>query len=191
MPIFLAGFFPEGLWVVALASTFQHAIYASLFYVKSAATIVKRNHSSFILFAYSLKIFTVLIGMWTMVQADGYPNLSLPLTILGVALFAFGCHLNLMVHQLLGVPRIYYGFELGLETCEWIYDYPYSVFKHPQYLGAVLQLVGAWLMYCRNEDGSLRIEMALLATYLSFLYYVTVQVESKGIIGVKSKESVK
>lgn len=168
-----------GIWLVAGLSTLQHLMYASVFYSPTAASLARRYHEQFINLSYALKLDTIAYGIWSMLHVYGLPTVTTWRFYYGLALITFGAHLNYKVHQLLGRARIYYGFELGVTARCWITAYPYSVFKHPQYLGAVLQIAGACFVFGFSGDGSPRWEIHALTVYLSLLYHLTIQVEKK------------
>lgn len=54
-----------------------------------------------------------------------------------------GQFLNLRVYQLLGTTGVYYGSRFGAAPrVPWVTAFPFSVVKHPQYVGAILTLLG-------------------------------------------------
>ena len=166
--------------IVAGMCTFQHLMYASLFYSPFAASLCRRYHTQFIYFSYALKLESIAYALISILDKYGWPAITTR-TYWGLALFAFGAHLNYKVHLLLGSQRIYYGFELGVSKREWITAYPYSVFRDPQYTGAVYQIIGACLVFGHNADKSMRWDIHLLTAYTSLLYYFTIQVEKRCI----------
>lgn len=68
-------------------------------------------------------------------------NLSWMTWALIGALLFFGQHLNFLVFKLLGRDGVYYGSRFG-KKLPWIYDYPYSHIKDPQYVGSIVTLLG-------------------------------------------------
>lgn len=166
--------------LACVLATLQHCIYASVFYSKSVVSVLRANHSGFIAFAYALKIMTVIVMSMGAYSKYGLPDASAPLFSVGLAFIAYGCHLNFMVHVLLGTTAIYYGQELGLlRSIKWITAYPYNTFDHPQYLGAALQLIGAVFLYGFEKDLSHRADIVAAGAYMCALYAITIQVEKR------------
>lgn len=69
--------------------------------------------------------------------------LRMPLWMWAAALLliAVGQHLNALVYKHLGVDGVYYGVRFG-KKIPWVYDYPYSVMRDPQYIGCIITLLG-------------------------------------------------
>ena len=63
----------------------------------------------------------------------------------GLSLCAIGCGqlLNGLVFYRLGERGVFYGNKFGHHV-PWVNGFPFNVFPHPQYLGAVLSLVGLY-----------------------------------------------
>lgn len=59
-----------------------------------------------------------------------------------VAAIAAGQYFNFRVYQLLGIPGVYYGARFGKAQIPWVTAFPFSAIKHPQYVGAILTLLG-------------------------------------------------
>lgn len=68
------------------------------------------------------------------------PAMLLP----ALALIGYGQYLNICVYSLLG-EDLYYAHKLG-KAVTWVTAFPYSRFRDPQYLGAILTLSGATLL---------------------------------------------
>lgn len=94
--------FESGLLISCLLATMQHLMYASVFYIPASAKFISSNHNSFIAFAYLLKITTVIFMAGGAITRYGLPDLSSPVFGIALCLLAYGCHLNIMVHTLLG-----------------------------------------------------------------------------------------
>lgn len=170
----------EGVLLSCVLATLQHSIYASVFYSKTVVQVLRGNHTAFIAFAYALKIITVVVMSVGAYSKYGLPDTTSPLFSVGLALIAYGCHLNFMVHVLLGTTAIYYGQELGLlKEIKWITAYPYNTFNHPQYLGAALQLVGAVCLCGFEKDLTHRADIVGAGAYMCALYALTIQVEKR------------
>jgi methylene-fatty-acyl-phospholipid synthase len=89
----------------------------------------------------------VFVG-WCYVYGDG--SLS-PLTgsvlalALGVILSIAGQMLNFSVFYRLGKVGVFYGNRLGYEI-PWCRTFPFSLLKHPQYVGTLLSIWGFFLV---------------------------------------------
>ena len=170
----------HGLWIACVLATLQHSIYASVFFVPSAARFLSKNHSTFVPFCYALKISTVVAMLSGAVANHGLPCTYTNLCGLGWFLVVYGCSLNIHVHAILGTTGIYYGYELGLITKEQFKvftEYPYNLFNHPQYLGASLQIIGGVAMWGFNSDATSRIDVLAAGLYMVALYLITIQIE--------------
>jgi phosphatidyl-N-methylethanolamine N-methyltransferase len=70
----------------------------------------------------------------------------------GAALIVIGQTLNLSVFYRLGKVGVFYGDKFGYEVC-WCRKFPFSLLKHPQYVGALLSIWGFFLaMRFPHED---------------------------------------
>jgi phosphatidyl-N-methylethanolamine N-methyltransferase len=73
----------------------------------------------------------------------------------GVVLLLAGQLLNASVFYRLGAVGVFFGARLGHEI-PWSRAFPFSVFSHPQYVGAVLSIWGLFLiMRFPHDDWSL------------------------------------
>ena len=78
--------------------------------------------------------------------ATGWPaNWLEPAGWLGLACIAAGQALNASVFLRLGRVGVFYGDRLGRDVA-WRDEFPYSLFDHPQYVGAVLSIWGLFLL---------------------------------------------
>lgn len=85
---------------------------------------------------------------WCWWFGDGrlWPATAAPLPIgLGVGLMAVGQVLNVAVFQRLGRTGVFYGTRLGHHV-PWCTRFPFSVLRHPQYVGTVLSIWGLFLV---------------------------------------------
>ena len=64
---------------------------------------------------------------------------------LGGALLLTGQSLNLSVFHRLGNVGVFYGNRFGYAV-SWCREFPFSMFKHPQYVGALLSIWGFFLI---------------------------------------------
>ena len=88
----------------------------------------------------------VFVG-WCYIYGNGsvWPassSLLPPLT--GLLLIAIGQVFNLGVFVQLGNKGVFYGNRFGFEI-PWNESFPFSVLKHPQYVGAVLSIWGFFI----------------------------------------------
>ena len=160
------------LVLVAILATFQHFLYASLFFNSTVAKLVQTYHNDFIIISYLNRLLSMgLFIEYALNYCTFYPSL------LGVAIFVYGFHLNAMVHSKLGTITIYYGHELGIKKIKhWVTSYPFSLFKHPQYYGCIMQLIGSALCFGFYQKG-IRFDIWMTCIYASSLYLFTIQIE--------------
>ena len=84
---------------------------------------------------------------------------------LGGALLVVGQLLNLSVFYRLGKEGVFYGNKFGY-TMPWCRAFPFSLLKHPQYVGTVLSIWGLFLIMRFPYD-----DWYLLPT-LETVYYI-------------------
>jgi methylene-fatty-acyl-phospholipid synthase len=71
------------------------------------------------------------------------------------------------------IPGVYYGFKLG-EEIPWVSGFPFSVVKHPQYVGSALSVWGvAALLVTQMVTASQATGVVLVAIGWSALYVIT------------------
>jgi len=88
----------------------------------------------------------VFIG-WCLFYSDGFPLLysrQMLSLATGVALIIVGQVLNFGVFYRLGTTGVFYGNKFGYEI-PWCDQLPFSLFKHPQYVGALVSIWGFFL----------------------------------------------
>jgi methylene-fatty-acyl-phospholipid synthase len=169
--------------IACLLATLQHTIYASVFLSRTSARFISSNHGAFVPFCYFLKILTVVflaLGAWSQYGPPVFATTHTSILIAAAFFLVYGCHLNIMVHHLLGTTGIYYGVELGFidpKKIVWVTGYPYSLISHPQYVGASMQLIGGALMWGFDASLNVRVDIFAAAVYMSALYLVTIQIE--------------
>jgi methylene-fatty-acyl-phospholipid synthase len=78
---------------------------------------------------------------------------------LSIALVVAGQHLNVLVYARLGHEGVYYGTRFG-KRVPWVTAYPYSVIRDPQYVGAILTVLGLAVI------GPLDLVIFLIAQYV-------------------------
>lgn len=76
-----------------------------------------------------------------------YNAFILSLTLL---MISYGQYLNYLVFDKLGVYGTFYGNVYGYD-CRWVTEFPYSVFRHPQYVGVLLCIIGLYLPWYQQE----------------------------------------
>ena len=64
---------------------------------------------------------------------------------IGGLLLLTGLVLNLTVFRRLGTTGVFYGAQLGHQV-RWIEGFPFSLLKHPQYVGTLLSIWGFFLI---------------------------------------------
>ncbi len=78
-------------------------------------------------------------GQGRLTAAQGEP------AVIGAVAIGLGQALNFSVFYRLGSIGVFYGGELG-RALPRVQGFPFSVFKHPQYVGAVLSIWGLFLI---------------------------------------------
>jgi len=73
-----------------------------------------------------------------------YPHEDSAWGATGVVLIAIGQLLNICAFVRLGKIGIFYGNKFGYQV-PWCRDFPFSVLRHPQYVGAVLSIWGFFM----------------------------------------------
>ena len=105
-------------------------------------------------FGFKAIQLAVFLG-WCYFHGNGSLN---PLTSdffwlsVGAILIIIGQMLNLSVFVQLGTVGVFYGNKFGYYV-PWCQGFPFSLFRHPQYVGTVLSIWGFFLaMRFPNED---------------------------------------
>ena len=98
---------------------------------------------------YGFKLLQVSVFIvWCLVHGDGqlWPIHSPPAAVaLGALVLTIGQTLNLLVFSRLGRSGVFYGCRFG-RNVPWVEEFPFSLIKHPQYVGAVLSIWGLFLI---------------------------------------------
>lgn len=90
----------------------------------------------------------VVFLAWCWIWGDGslWPaGDSRQALLAGVAILALGQVLNLSVFYRLGKAGVFYGVRFG-HPIPWCERFPFSVLRHPQYVGTVLTIWGFFLI---------------------------------------------
>mgnify|MGYP002629642770 FL=1 len=96
------------------------------------------------------------------------------LAVGGVGLMVVGQVLNAGIYRAIGHKGVYYGFKLG-HTIPWVDGFPFTVVRHPQYVGSVATVVGGACL-CSGMIASG--ELWALTVYWMLLYVLTGIMES-------------
>jgi methylene-fatty-acyl-phospholipid synthase len=99
------------------------------------------------LFVFFKGVQVVVFVGWCIAMGDGQlraPDVTLLSTAGGLGLMAFGQFLNASVFARLGSDGVFYGNRFGRHI-DWLEGFPFSWFRHPQYLGAVATIWGFFL----------------------------------------------
>ena len=81
--------------------------------------------------------------------------------------------LNLSIYRAIGQDGVYYGIRLGKQI-PWCDSFPFNIVSHPQYVGSIMTVWGAFCLTLeqQNQSGSFR-----LAWFWSMLYITTLVTE--------------
>lgn len=97
-------------------------------------------------------VFKLLQGaiflLWCSVFADGAVPLPTGTAVswaIGGAMILGGAFLNYSVFATLGKNGVFYGNKLGYNI-PWRDDFPFSMFRHPQYVGSLLTIWGFFVV---------------------------------------------
>jgi methylene-fatty-acyl-phospholipid synthase len=124
--------------------------------------------------AFKVLQLSVFFG-WCMLFANSAVPLPTapPVALLaGAALLVVGQFLNFSVFLRLGGTAVFFGGELGHDV-PWISGFPFSMFKHPQYVGTVLSIWGFFLIMRFPHD-----DWVLLPLLETLLYAVGARLEN-------------
>jgi hypothetical protein len=72
--------------------------------------------------------------------------------VVGGALIVAGQILNFSVFYRLGTTGVFYGNQFGYEI-RWCREFPFSILKHPQYVGTLFSIWGFFLAMRFANDG--------------------------------------
>lgn len=88
----------------------------------------------------------VFLGWCILVGGSLQPASAAPLPMaVGVLLMSAGQVLNAAVFQRLGRVGVFYGNRLGHDV-PWCDAFPFSILRHPQYVGAVITIWGFFVL---------------------------------------------
>jgi methylene-fatty-acyl-phospholipid synthase len=123
---------------------------------------------------YGFKVLQcgVFIG-WCYVHGKGSLSplaASLLTQVIGVALITAGQLLNASVFYRLGKIGVFYGNKFGYKVA-WCRRFPFSVFDHPQYAGALLSIWGFFLIMRFPHDDWFILPILETAYYIAGAYF--------------------
>jgi methylene-fatty-acyl-phospholipid synthase len=96
-------------------------------------------------FFYVFKVIQVGVFLaWYGYFGDGSIASAWPVAV-GLGIILVGQVLNFSVFFRLGKVGVYYGVRFGHEV-PWCRDCPFSLLRHPQYVGAVMSIWGFFLI---------------------------------------------
>jgi len=93
----------------------------------------------------ALQVTIFLAWCWLFGGGSLRPASSGVATMLGLALVGTGQLLNLSVFHRLGKTGVFYGNRFGYAV-PWCNRFPFSVLRHPQYVGTLLSIWGFFLV---------------------------------------------
>lgn len=98
---------------------------------------------------YGFKVLQLLVFVgWCYLFGNGAfrpASNNLPCFVTGLGLIVLGQALNLGVFFRLGNAGVFYGNRFGIKI-PWNSAFPFSVLKHPQYVGAVASIWGFFIV---------------------------------------------
>mmetsp|Transcript_7454 Transcript_7454/g.14669 ORF Transcript_7454/g.14669 Transcript_7454/m.14669 type:complete len:192 (-) Transcript_7454:418-993(-) len=157
-----------------------HILYAFIWFNSKTFMSIfgKKCVKKFAFIASLLKVFQfsmVTLYVWS-IRNEGlcfdFSKLNFFTFVIGVIIGAFGQALNSGVYRSLGIEGVYYGFKLGCKI-PWVEGYPFNVVSHPQYVGSVLSIWAAFLIFSTQ----LPTAVLTLAIYWTSLYFITGVIE--------------
>jgi hypothetical protein len=103
---------------------------------------------------YGFKVVQFAVfAWWCYVFGHGLPvpDRDVSAAATGAAAILVGQVLNLSVFYRLGRVGVFYGGQFGYPV-RWTQGFPFSLFKHPQYVGTVLSIWGFFLVARYPQD---------------------------------------
>jgi methylene-fatty-acyl-phospholipid synthase len=93
----------------------------------------------------------VFIAWCFPVAGSGWAHGGVAALLAGVLLIGVGQFLNVAVFRRLGRVGVFYGNRFGRPTL-WCTGFPFSLLRHPQYVGASLSVWGFFLLFRFPHD---------------------------------------
>lgn len=123
---------------------------------------------------YGFKVIQagVFLGWCVLMTGSWLPQPTASPLVLGVggALVGVGLVLNASVFARLGRVGVFYGGQLGYRV-PWIEGFPFSVLKHPQYMGALALIWGFFIIMRYPHPDWFYLPLLETALYLWGAYY--------------------
>ncbi len=123
---------------------------------------------------YVFKVVQIAVFFgWCSLFSSGlipWPTGTALSTAIGVLLLVAGMILNLSVFYRLGNTGVFYGKQLGFDV-PWIEGFPFSLFKHPQYIGTLASIWGFFLIMRFPHEDWLVLPVLETAYYAVGAYY--------------------
>lgn len=98
---------------------------------------------------YGFKILQMIVFLgWCMYFSGSWLPLPTggPLSLgLGFSFITVGTLLNFSVFYRLGTTGVFYGKQFGKDI-PWVHGFPFSLLKHPQYIGTLLSIWGFFIV---------------------------------------------
>lgn len=107
------------------------------------------NCLGYLLIMFKIIQISVFMYWWNVTGSmnelfQGWAGLIKPNFLIGSLLILAGQYLNLSVFYRLGNLGVLYGKQFGYEI-PWATQFPFSVIKHPQYIGTVISIWGCFI----------------------------------------------
>ena len=171
--------------LLCLVLTIPHAFYAFIWiYPNKWMSISKKYYKygdSIDLMAYCVFIIKGIqfIGLflWTFIIDSSnfeFKNMSIFQFIIAIPMIIFGQSLNIGIHKAIGKNGVYYGCRLG-KTIPWVNGFPFTIVRHPQYVGVVLCIWAAIILV--YTDTLMERGLINVGIYWTLCYIVTALTE--------------
>jgi protein-S-isoprenylcysteine O-methyltransferase Ste14 len=140
-------------------------------------------HHEFVSLSVLLRATSIVSTIWLFQETEFstwefYDWLSpFPFWMIGILMIFYGLKINMTVYNKLGVNGVYYACEM-IQECKYVQGYPFNIFDHPMYMGAIMILMGCILLIGINEDYHPRINVWIPLVWMMGLYLFTMYVES-------------
>lgn len=106
---------------------------------------VDRIYRLFLLFKFIQVAVFLCWCMWFGQTWLPLPIAPVPMLILGALALLIGQLLNFSVFRALGKTGVFYGNRFG-HSIEWCHGFPFSVLRHPQYVGTLISIWGFFII---------------------------------------------